>query len=885
MMRTQRDGARTPWSAATRALAITTMSALIAVGCTPAPKPDDIENAPAEIRDEGVLISPSDGLVIADGSGTSLLTLDCNDNGVADLSEGRAAVFSLEPPVSYTTLDYPRGITSGDIDDDGDLDLAVVNYDADRVSVLLNDGDGLFSVHGTAPSVGNGPMSLASGDLDGDGDADLAVASHIADELSVLLSNGDGSFADAMVLADPPVELRDPRGVRVADLDGDGAAEVALVRYYRSRHDVILLWNAGDGTFDEHTLYSGKSAVAFADLDGDGDMDLMLDDDASSDIDLYENQGTRTLARLGTDFALGTLIGAFDLTGDGRPELLTGPEPIKVWEREEGSWWDHTLAFTEIGAIEDEVTGGGITVAVVDADNDGLNDIASLSAGVVRVFLNKGLGRFEAAREVDGGGGGAWSLLSADLDQRSGLDLALTRGTDDRVSVLLSGARLSRDANANGIPDECDIASGRSLDCNGNEIPDEADLAPVLSFSPRTFGIARSPIGYDPAMVALDLQHDGDMDLVVANEYEQEGLVYHFNRGAGIFGTNPDAGGTVPGFDWLMDVEANSIASGNFDAAGGNTLLDLALMRNAVEPDESPTVRYFGHHTTMGGFSSEWGRPLTAVLDERLWKLAAQDLDDDGNSDLVVVPYYSSGTIRFLTLAEGELATVGEVAVSDLGVVPEEPPGSVAFADMDGDGMRDLVFAIKGAAEVSICRNTGTAFSFSPCTPFAAGTMPVDVRTGDVDGDGLDDIVVANDYTNHASVLINTSDMALVPNTIGVAAPAELDLGNYVRMYPKALVLVDLDGDDDVDVATANSFSNNVSVLANDGSGAFARALIFPAGFSPEDAVATDVDGDQSPDLVVANGDGTLSVLINRSRPAVADDEDGDGVPDLCTTP
>ena len=842
----------------------------LAVGCAPLPEDSSEEQT--------TIVSPSDGLFIRADDRVAVLTRDCNNNGIMDFSEVRSAMFAMEAPATYVTGDYARGIAQGDFNADGHQDLAVTNYDADLVNILINDGDGAFHVHASAPEVGNGPIAIASADLDADGDDDLAVANHIDGSLSILRSNGDGTFVAAVTYGDDlPVEFRLIDRVLTSDLDGDGAWEIAIKRQIASQRDIVVLWNSGHGTFDAHTLYELATAVDFADLDGDGDDDMLLGY-SDGDVVAYQNLGARVLDRSATRYELGALLLAGDLTGDGRPEVITGADPLRVWQRGD-PWWDHTGAFTEIANVE---TGLSIVtpynIAITDLDNDALQDVVVLVTGEAHALLNKGLGRFEAPRQLDPGGETS-QLVAANLDGRGPLDLAVSNGFDNRVSVLLNASRISRDANANGVPDECDIAVARSLDCNANRVPDEADLMPVVSFSPRRFGMARSPFGYDVQLAQVDLQHDGDMDIIAANTFEQEGLMYHFNRGDGTFGANEDPAPSVPGFEWLDGVLANSVATADLDSNG---LADLALIRNVVVETDTPQVQVFRHFTLPFSAGSEWSAPFNVTMDERLDRIEAHDLDGDGSHELIVTPYYSTGRIIVLRNDEGRFDQVGELAISELGTTPMEPPSSSVLADMDNDGLTDLIFSVQGASEISICKNTGTPFVYSPCAPFPAGESPVHVRAGDLDGDGLPDLVTANDYTGHVSILLNMSDMLLVPNTIHVSDPTELDLGDYARIYPKGLVLDDLDGDSDLDIATANWFSDNVSVLINDSRGAFSDPYIFPAGFRPEAMLATDVDQDEALDLVVGNGNGELTVLINRSRPAIADDTDGDGRPDVC---
>ncbi len=91
--------------------------------------------------------------------------------------------------MAYDAGTAPASVALGDLDGDGDLDLAVANGGfggGDSISVLLNQGDGTFA-DDVLYLADEHPLSVAIGDLDGDGDLDLAVANSWADNVSVLL--------------------------------------------------------------------------------------------------------------------------------------------------------------------------------------------------------------------------------------------------------------------------------------------------------------------------------------------------------------------------------------------------------------------------------------------------------------------------------------------------------------------------------------------------------------------------------------------------------------------------------------------------------------------------------------------------------------------------
>jgi hypothetical protein len=308
---------------------------------------------------------------------------------------------------------------------------------------------------------------------------------------------------------------------------------------------------------------------------------------------------------------------------------------------------------------------------------------------------------------------------------------------------------------------------------------------------------------------------------------------------------------TTPSFDEApsyLDLGANvyGIATADFS---GDGLPDMVTSDGLV-----------WLNTTSGGAISYSQSPSLDVTAS----VTAADVNGDGKPDLIEAPGSNQVEVLINTTQPGDSSISFAPAVyfdTGNGTV------MVTTADVNADGMPDLVLACSADNTVEVLLNTttpgDTTVTFSNFSSFAAGTNLRWIATGDFNGDGLTDIVALNDWDDTVSVMLNTTSVG--GNVPGFIAQQVFDVGNWPNMVTTA----DVNGDGKADIVVANNGENELSVLLDTTANGSSTASFGPeqtvdTGNIPDSVAAVDVDGDGKPDLVAANaGDGTVSVMMN----------------------
>jgi hypothetical protein len=761
---------------------------------------------------------------------------DMNKDGYPDLvvtDEYNTAAFvyinakngTFLPPVEYdftfsTGVGFQTGgggIAIGDINGDGYPDLVGVAFDpgfdansnpATTVSILsmLNNGNGTLAAalpEVTTPEflgyVESGIGQVLLTDMNKDGKLDLIVPASGFDQsfnsvigIPIMLGTGTGSFAPYPTTLPTPAAsiaaLYDDTngGFGTVDVNGDGNPDILFTF---GTDSVFVALGNGDGTIQAPTAvvsndgtanFGGASLVQYADVNGDGNIDIIGYDGGFFAV--YLGQGGGVFAQT----PLVQLISGScqfveplpaDFNGDGKADIVQVDEVTG----KAGLYAQSAGTFLGISPVHPaaETAQGFQAVATGDINGDGIPDIVALDRSTenssvydssIVAGINDGKGNFtystlfsgtDASKDnlsgvepflVDLNGDGKADLI---LDSYSGSGLLVSLNNGDGtyaapVAITLPNSPECSlnyidvgDVNGDGFPDMV-AAYGGDAACYGTFGPVPSGIYIFLNNGKGSFTSSFTPFGLAAYLVKLvDLNGDGKLDLAVTDYSPYFSFYYLYDiagNGDGTFNTGTS--------QYVMEnTVVSSIIPGDFDGDGKTDLVVGVLTQ--VDPNVETVYNTTGTYVLKGNGDLTFQLPVQYTPGVYPIAGAYADFNGDGRPDLALLLATYNDYTDILSGNAATLINLGGGAFANGPVMftaPDDDSGFLVTADFNGDGAVDALFAPqvglgyeavgvselflnKGAVSIALTSSSATVTQDSSVTFTATLTPTVSSQT------------------------------------------------------------------------------------------------------------------------------------------------------------
>ncbi|MDG2442073.1 MAG: VCBS repeat-containing protein, partial [Luminiphilus sp.] len=698
----------------------------------------------------------------------------------------RWGICALLVVLPYLSIDVVASTATEDFSTDSKLDLAqstaawsaaeqkvVLAFRRAGLSYGLNEWDGT-----PVGSALNPTLSLASGDVDGDGHLDVIAGNNGQNQL--YLNNGTGAPFDDVIASNVGTQTDTTRSLALGDVDGDGDLDLVVGN---SSQNKLYLNNGTAAPFDNvaPTGWGFENddtyELVLADVDNDGDLDVVAGNYNATN-KLYLNDGSATPFNgvAGTpvgseaDDTFSLVLG--DVNRDDYLDVIAGNygRTNKLYLNNGTATPFNDVSGSDVGSDIDLTRG----LALGDVNGDGRLDVlvGNDDGHASKLYLNGGdVTLFTSATAI---------VLGSDRDTTDRVALGDIDGDGDLDALIGNFGQNELYLNGGGAtPFDGVIAI---------DVGEETDTTHSLTLA--------------------DMDSDGDLD-VLAGSFNQTNKLY-LNNGLPFANVTPLAVGADTDY-------TESLALGDVDGDG-----DL----DVVAGNSGANKLYLNNGSTTP-FSGVAGTPVGSEVDDTL-SFALGDVDGDGDLDVVAGNLAQTNK---LYLNNGSATPFSGVTGTDVGLILDRTYG-LALGDVDGDGDLDVV-AGNLAQPNKLYLNNGSATPFSGVagtTVGAATDNTASLALGDVDGDGDLDIVVGNILSFNQLYLNNGS-------TTPFSGVTGTDLGSETDST-YSLALGDIDGDGDLDAVAGNYDQTNKLYLNNGSTTPFSGVAGTPVGSEVDDTLS-----------------------------------------------
>ena len=327
-----------------------------------------------------------------------------------------------------------------------------------------------------------------------------------------------------------------------------------------------------------------------------------------------------------------------------------------------------------------------------------------------------------------------------------------------------------------------------------------------------------------PQFVSIgDVNNDNHPDIVFANRLEHSvGIL--INQGNGIFFYHSNY--STQSNSYPQHVEVVDV--------NNDERLDLVVANTGRSN--------FGVFLNMGN-GSFYPQVIYSTGDESYpSSLVVADLNNDTKPDVIIANTNIDKICIYFNMGNGSFKFITNYWTGN-----KTGPMSPSVIDIDNDQKLDIVFVNNGTSKLGILFGESNGTFLSQVRAIESDSSPQDVSVVDINNDRISDFIVANYRANNIYILIKPVDEPV--------SEKYYSTGNYSN--PKSVKVVDINNDRKPDIIVANSNSSNILIFHNLGDGTFIHQETYSTGehSRPQALAIQDVNGDNKPDIIVANSD------------------------------
>ncbi|RFN58861.1 T9SS type A sorting domain-containing protein [Marixanthomonas ophiurae] len=683
----------------------------------------------------------------------------------------------------------------------------------------------------------NNARSVFAADIDGDGDMDILSASSDDDKIAWYENtNGQGAYGNQQLIS---TEANGAQSVFAIDIDGDSDMDVLSA----SSFDNKIAWYEnldGQGTFSSQQIITTNAfnaqSVFAADIDGDGNMDVLSASGPYGEGKIAWHQNIDGLGNFGTQQIITTEINlaqsvfAADIDGDGDIDVLANS-----LVNQNLAWYENTNGQGDFVAQQIVSSTSTSSISAADIDNDGNIDVVSAGGDQVAWFKNlDGEGSFGPQQVILTTSSSAYDAITSDIDGDGDLDVVSGFFSDDTTPAIVWNENLDGAGNF-GTMQEINNTAQYAISLYLNDINNDGNIDVLFASQDRigynknvdgngTFETQQN-ITYNveapTSVYAADINGDGNMDILSASEIDGEIAWYENLEGYGNFSLQKSISQKMFG--------TRTVVASDID--GDNDMDVLATVNTKIE--------WYENLDGNGNFSLH----KNIITDQYASFVDASiaDIDRDGDKDVVSASFFS-GKLSWFENMDGQGNFGPEYIIADdSGFAPI----SIDIVDLNNDGALDIVSAALNDGEVNWHENLNGEGDFGPPQLITSSyNNNVDfVQGSDLDGDNDVDIIITNRSDGKIVWFENTNSQGSFSQEKIITTEVDTPLATYS---------VDLDNDGDLDVISASADDNKVAWYENmDGLGNFSSQNIISNNADGANSIyAADIDSDGDVDVI-----------------------------------